>query len=152
MVLPSGTVTTLVLTAAVVTTAASVTIGVVRPDIADVDALVAGTLTYAGVAAVVVAIDLAALAAAGALLGDRMDERDVSLLVLVLAVAVYGPLRTWLGSGVRRLMFGRRGDRYDVVSSFAARLESTSRVDEQRPRWPGRSWRRSRCRSSGSRW
>jgi two-component system NarL family sensor kinase len=30
-------------------------------------------------------------------------------------------------------MFGRRGDRYDVVSSVAERLESTRRVDEQLP-------------------
>ncbi len=137
LLVPAGTLTTVVLTAAVVTTAASVTIGIVRPDLADVDALVAGTLTYAGVAAVVVAIDLAALAAAGAWLGDRMSERDVSLLVLVLAVAVYGPLRSWLGAGVRRLMFGRRGDRYDVVSSFAARLESTRQVEEQLPALAG---------------
>ena len=116
---PEGALTTAVLVAALGATAASVTIGIVRPELADVDALVAGTLTYAGVAAVVVAIDLAALAAAGAWLGDRMDERDVSLLVLVLAVAVYGPLRAWLGAGVRRLMFGRRGDRYDVIMATA---------------------------------
>ena len=33
--------------------------------------------------------------------------------------------------------FGRRGDRYDVVSSFAARLESTRRVEEQLPALAG---------------
>ena len=43
VVAPSGTVTGVVLAAAVVLTAISVTVGVVRPDIADVDALVAGT-------------------------------------------------------------------------------------------------------------
>ena len=73
------------------------------------------------------------LALAGSLLGERLDERDVTILVLVLAVAVYGPLRGWLGAGVRRLLFGRRGDRYDVVSAFAARLEETRTVDEQLP-------------------
>ncbi len=43
----------------VVLTAVSVTVGMVRPDIADVDALVAGTLIYAGVAGLVIALDLA---------------------------------------------------------------------------------------------
>ncbi|MGZ8735761.1 MAG: hypothetical protein ACXWW7_01205 [Nocardioides sp.] len=131
--LPSGGLTTLILATAVILTAVSVAIGVVRPELADVDALVAGTLTYAGVAAVVVGLDLAVLALTGALLGERMSERDVSLVVLVLAVAVYGPLRTWVGAGVRRLMFGRRGDRYDVVSAFAARMEKTRTVEEQLP-------------------
>ncbi len=133
LLLPSGGLTTLILATAVILTAASVTIGVVRPDLADVDALVAGTLTYAGVAAVVVGLDLAVLGVTGAVLGDRLSERDVSLLVLALAVAVYGPLRTWVGAGVRRLMFGRRGDRYDVVSAFAARMEETASVEEQLP-------------------
>ena len=130
---PSGTLTTVVLSATVILTAVSVTIGVVRPDIADVDALVAGTLTYAGVAAVVVGLDLLMLAVAGSVLEDRIDEREVTILVLVLAVAVYGPLRTWLGAGVRRVIFGRRGDRYGVVSTFAARLEETRTVEEQLP-------------------
>ena len=44
--------------------------------------------------AVVVGLDLPCWRLAGSLLGDRLDERDVTLLVLVLAVAVYGPLRT----------------------------------------------------------
>ena len=137
VVAPSGTVTGIVLAAAVVLTAISVTVGVVRPDLADVDALVAGTLTYAGVAGLVVALDLLILAVGGALLGDRLDERNVTLVVLVLAVGVYGPLRAWVGAAVRRMLFGRRGDRYDVVSAFAARLEETRSVDEQLPALAG---------------
>ena len=128
-----GTVSTAILAVAVLTVSASVAVGVVKLDLADVDTLVAGTLTYAGVAAIVVGVDLAVLAIANELLGSRLDERDVTLLVLVLAVAVYGPLRTWLGGRVRRLMFGRRGDRYGVVSTFAARLEDTDSVQEQLP-------------------
>ena len=80
------------------------------------------------------------------LLGDRLDEREVTLVVLVLAVAVYGPLRAWLGAGVRRVLLGRRGDRYDVVSALAARLEETGTVDEQLPALAGAVARRSGCR------
>ena len=132
-----GPLTTVALNLAVATLAVSVTIGMVRPDLGDVDALVAWTLTSAAVAAVVVAVDLAALAAASRLLGDRLDEREVTVVVLVLAVVVYGPLRGWIGGGVRRVLFGRRGDRYDVVSALAARLESTGSVEEQLPALAG---------------
>ncbi|QBR91056.1 sensor histidine kinase [Nocardioides euryhalodurans] len=133
----SGAWTTLLLNLAVATLAASVAIGLVHPNLGDVDALVAWTLTSAAVAAVVVAVDLAVIAAGSSLLGERLDERRVTLVVLVLAVVVYGPLRAWLGNGVRRLMFGRRSDRYDVVSSLAARLEETGSVAEQLPALAG---------------
>ena len=129
----SGGLTTVLLDVAVITLAASLGIGLVRPDLGDVDALVASTLTTAVVAAIVVAVDLAVLAAGTALLGDRLDQRDVTLVVLVLAVVVYGPLRSWLGGLVHRLLLGRRGDRYGAVSALAARLEAISTVDEQLP-------------------
>lgn len=132
-----GVVTAVLLDAAVAALAVSVTIGLVRPGLGDVDALVAWTLTTAVVAAFVVAVDLAVLAAGTALLGERLDERDVTLVVLVLAVVVYGPLRSWLGGLVHRLLLGRRGDRYGAVSSLAARLETTGSVDEQLPALAG---------------
>lgn len=132
-----GILISIVLNIAVSTLAVSVAIGLVRPGLGDVDALVAWTLTTAAVAAVVVAIDLALLALASELLGDRLDQREVTLLVIVVAVAVYGPLRGWLGGGVRRLLFGRRSDRYGAVSGLAARLEATGSVDEQMPALAG---------------
>ncbi|MCY4728706.1 sensor histidine kinase [Nocardioides sp. STR2] len=129
----SGGVTTVLLDVAVITLAASVAIGLLRPDLGDVDALVTWTLTTAVVAAIVVAVDLSVLAAGTALLGDRLDQRSVTLVVLVLAVVVYGPLRSWLGGLVHRLLLGRRGDRYGAVSALAARLETIGTVDEQLP-------------------
>lgn len=128
-----GVVTTILLDLAVAALAVSVTIGLLRPGWGDVDALVAWTLTTAVVAAIVVAVDLAVLGVGTALLGDRLDQRDVTLVVLVLAVVVYGPLRAWLGGLVHRLLLGRRGDRYGAVSALAARLETIGTVDEQLP-------------------
>jgi len=128
-----GVVTIILLDLAVAALAVSVAVGLVGPDLGDVDALVAWTLTTAVVAAIVVGIDLAVLAAGTALLGERLDERDVALVVLVVAVVVYGPLRSWLGGLVGRLLLGRRGDRYGAVSTLAARLETSGTVDEQLP-------------------
>ncbi|WP_210503414.1 sensor histidine kinase [Nocardioides xinjiangensis] len=132
-----GLVTTVLLDLAVAALSVSVAIGLVRPRTLDVDALVAWTLTTAVVAAVVVAVDLLVLAAGTAVLGERLDERDVTVVVLVLAVVVYGPLRAWLGGLVRRLLLGRRGDRYGAVSALAARLETSDSVDEQLPALAG---------------
>lgn len=129
----SGGFTTVLLDVAVITLAASLAVGLLRPGLGDVDALVAWTLTTAVVAAIVVGIDLAVLAAGTALLGDRLDQRDVTLVVLVLAVVVYSPLRGWLGGLVHRLLLGRRNDRYGAVSALAARLETIGTVDEQLP-------------------
>jgi two-component system NarL family sensor kinase len=42
-------------------------------------------------------------------------------------------LRLWIGGLVRRLLVGRRADRYTIVSTLAERLESTGRVDDQLP-------------------
>lgn len=128
-----GVVVSVLLNVAVAVLAVSVAVGLVRPTLGDVDALVAWTLTSAAVAAVVVTVDLVVLAAARAALGDRLDEREVTLAVLVGAVVVYGPLRSWVGSGVQRVLFGRRADRYGAVSALAARLETSGSVPEQLP-------------------
>ena len=118
---------------ALLATSVSVVIGVVRPGTGDIDALVGGTLVYGGIAALFVLLDLGVLAAAAALLGDRFQERQVTVLVLVLAVAAYGPLRSWLTAQVRRRVLGRRRERYEVVSALAERLEESGGLEEQLP-------------------
>jgi signal transduction histidine kinase len=118
---------------ALVTTSVSLVIGVVRPQTGDIDALVGGTLVYGGIAAGFVVLDLLVLAGAAAVLGDRFEERQVTVLVLVLAVAAYGPLRSWLTAQVRRRVLGRRGERYEVVSALAERLEQSGGLEEQLP-------------------
>ena len=125
---PSGTLTTVVLGVAVTLTAVSVAVGVVRPDLADVDALVAGTLTYAGVAGVLIGLDFLLLGLAGAFLGDRLDERGVTVLVLVLAVAA--TVRFAGGSG--RACTGS-------CSGGAATDTAWCRRSRRRWRRPGRS-------------
>lgn len=130
---PGATVTTVALVACLAVTGVSVAIGILAPDVTDVDALMGGTLVYALVAGSVVALDLALVATVDTLVGERLDQRQVTLLVLLVAVAAYGPLRTWAAAAVRRLLVGRRGDRYDVVAGLAARLEESGDVHAQLP-------------------
>ena len=129
----NGPIGLFALVTALVVTSVSLVIGVVRPQTGDIDALVGGTLVYGGIAAGVVLIDLVVLTAASRLLGDRLQERQVTLVVLVLVVAAYGPLRSWLTTLVRRRLLGRRGERYEVVSALAEQLEESDALEQQLP-------------------
>jgi two-component system NarL family sensor kinase len=133
LVIPNGVPMIVGLVLCLAVTSGSVAIGILKPDLTDVDALVGGTVVYAAVAGAVIALDLALVTGLNAVMGERLDERQTTLLVLLVAVAAYGPLRSWLGALVRRGLVGRRGDRYDVVSNLAARLEESSDVQAQLP-------------------
>lgn len=133
IVLHNGWIVTIALVVAFAVTGASITIGILDPERWDVDALLAATGVWSAVAAIVVVLDLALLALLDGVLGERLSEGDATLLVLLLAVTIYGPLRTWAGAVVRRVLVGRRGDRYAVVTELAARLEEYGDVRRQLP-------------------
>lgn len=130
---PTGTIAEIAIVLCLAVTCASVVIGIRNPYVRDVDALIAGTLVYGLVAGVVIALDVALVALVDLLVAERISERRVTLFVLVVVLAAYGPLRTWLGTLARRLLVGRRGDRYTVVTGLAARLEEAAGVETQLP-------------------
>lgn len=130
MLFPSTTVS-IDLAVAVGLTGLAVTLGILRPRVVDIDRLLGGTLVYGGLAVGVVVLDLAVLAATGALLGDRFGEENAVPLALLLVAGVYGPLRAPLWRFVRRWVLGEREDPYRVVSGLAERLERSDGAGEQ---------------------
>ena len=78
LLVPTSLITYIALFAAVIATSASIAAGICRPDLVDIDGLVAGTVVYAGVAGCVVILDFAVLAATSGLLGDRLDQREIT--------------------------------------------------------------------------
>ena len=64
---------------------------------------------------------------------NQLNQRDVMITVLLLAMLLYVPLRNLIWTRVRRLILGRRSDRYQVVSDLAARLETSGSVTDQLP-------------------
>lgn len=130
---PSGALASYMLFTAVAATSVSVTIGICAPDRYDVDGLVADTVAWGAVGAIVIGLDLAMVAVVSRTMGDHLDQRDVTLVVLLLTVLLYAPLRSLLWVRVRRALLGRRGDRYQVVTGLAARLESSGSVADQLP-------------------
>ena len=130
LVLP-GDGTSFALSVAVGLTGTAVAIGLLRPRLVDIDQLLGGTLVYGGLAVAVVLLDLAVIAAAGALLGDRLGERDATLLALLVVTALYVPLRAQAWRFVRRWVLGRREDPYRVVAGLAEQLERSGDLEEQ---------------------
>ncbi|OPG05736.1 hypothetical protein B1L11_34660 [Microbispora sp. GKU 823] len=119
------------LTVAVILTSASVAIGIVRPDLVDVDRLLGGTLVYGLLLALTFVLDLLVLGGAGRLLGPRLNEGE-RLVIAVFAVAIlYAQLRHRLWRLVRRWIVGDRDDPYHVMSGLAERLERTDDSEAQ---------------------
>ena len=118
---------------AVAVTSISVVIGICEPDRYDVDGLVADTVAWGAVAGIVIGVDLVVVTAVSRLFGDQLNQRDVTITVLPLAMLLYIPLRNLIWARVRRLILGRRSDRYQVVSDLAARLETSGSVADQLP-------------------
>jgi signal transduction histidine kinase len=82
-------------------------------------------------AAVLIAVDLAVVTALTRTLGDSLAQRQVVLVVLLLTILLYGPLRQRLSRWVRRRVLGDRADPYDVVAGLASTLETTEEGPEQ---------------------
>jgi signal transduction histidine kinase len=119
------------LSVAVALTGSAIAVGLLRPRAVDIDRLLGGTVVYGVLGVGVVLLDLAVLAAAGAVLGERFGERDATLLTLLIVAAVYVPLRAPLWRLVRRWLLGEQEDPYRVVSGLAERLERSDGADEQ---------------------
>jgi signal transduction histidine kinase len=109
----------------------AITIGIVRPTLVPVVDLLNGTVVFAVLSAVLVVVDLGVVAALDLVLDDSLDQRQVVLIVLLLTVLLYGPLRQRLTAVVRRLVFGERGRPYDVVAGLASTLEQADDGEEQ---------------------
>lgn len=131
--LHNGWVVTVALMLALAVTGASIAIGILDPELRDVDALMGGTVVWATVAGTVIVLDLMLVALLDGVLGERLDQRDTTLLLLLVAVTIYAPVRSRITALVHRLLVGRRGDRYSVVTELAARLEESGDVHRQLP-------------------
>lgn len=111
--------------------AVAMTIAIVDPGLVSIDDLLVRTSTYAVLSAAIVGIDLAGLALLAAVLGDKLDQRQVVLSVLLVSALVYGPLRVRVSRWIRRLLLGTRADRYDAVAGLASQLETTDDGEAQ---------------------
>jgi signal transduction histidine kinase len=118
------------LTVAVAATAAAVAVAAVDPGVLDVDRLLGDTLVLGVPVLVTVVLDLTVLGGTSWLLGDRVGGAEGLVVALVVAVAVWLPLRERLTRRVRRLVGGRE-DPYDVVAGLARGLEHSPGPEDE---------------------
>ncbi|MAO34541.1 MAG: histidine kinase [Zunongwangia sp.] len=98
---------------------ASVVIAVTRYRLYAIDRLLSWTLVYALLIAGIIAIDVLIVVA----VGSAIDDRVAMLLAVVAVTVAFAPLRGRLFAVANRLVSGRRGDPYAVVSSLGDRLD-----------------------------
>lgn len=101
---------------------ASVVIAVTRYRLYEIDRLLPWTLVSALLVVAVVAIDVLAVLA----VGSAIDDRVAMLLAVVVVTVAYAPLRGRLFALMSRVVSGRRGDPYSVVSTLGDRLEGSA--------------------------
>lgn len=131
LVLDLGVLTGAVFFVCITLTPIAMTVAVVNPRVVSIEDLLGRTVLLSALALVLVVVDFLVVAAITWTLDDEMAQSQVVLLVLLTTVLLYGPLRTRLSRGVRRLFFGDRANPYDVVAGLASTLESTDEGAEQ---------------------
>lgn len=71
----------------------SMTVAIVNPGLVSIEDLLGRTLVYGGLSLLIVGVDLAVLAGLTSVLGDSLAQQQVVVLVLLVSVALYEPLR-----------------------------------------------------------
>ena len=110
--------------------AAAMSVAVLDPGLVPISDLLARTTVWALLACVILAVDLAAVAALGTLL-DGLAQGQVVAVVLLISVLLYAPLRQRIWVWGRRLATGRRDNPYGTVADLASTLEGTDDGPEQ---------------------
>lgn len=106
---------------------ASIVIAVTRYRLYAIDRLLSWTIVYAVLIAAIVVVDVLVVLA----VGSAIDDRVAMLLAVVAVTVAYAPLRGRLFAFASRLVNGRRGDPYAVVSSLGDRLERSADTRSQ---------------------
>lgn len=109
----------------------AMTVAIVDPALVSIEELLGRTVVYGALAGLILVADLAVLTALTTFLDDSLSQRQVVLIVLLVSVLLYGPLRSRLARWAQRLMLGRRADPYDVVAGLASILETTDEGPRQ---------------------
>jgi signal transduction histidine kinase len=106
---------------------------VLRYRLLDIDLVIRRSLVY-GVLSIGVATVYFGLAAApGLTLGNQIPV-EWAVLLTIIAAAAFQPLRRRLNSLADRWVFGQRVNRYQLLTTFGARLEQTVELGDLLPR------------------
>lgn len=111
----------------------SIAIGVLRPDVLDVDRVIRKSLVYGLLWAVIAAVYMAAATGLGLAAGRRLPV-ELAIAITVAATVAFQPARRRLERLADRWVFGVRADPARVVTRLGAALEETVETEQLLPR------------------
>ena len=100
------------------------TLAMLFANLFDVDVVITRTLVYGSLSLVVAACYLLVVAATGLLVGEGAG-RLAPLVGAAIVALLVGPLRAFLQSRVRRLVYGMRAEPYAALSGLGRRLAAS---------------------------
>jgi signal transduction histidine kinase len=99
-------------------------VAILRHGLFDIDLLINRTAVYGTATALIAAAYVGVVSYLGALLGTSRSLPVAALAAVVVAV-VFAPVRAAVQRLVNRLMYGERGDPYEVLTRLGRTLEAT---------------------------
>jgi signal transduction histidine kinase len=119
--------------AAIASLPIAIAVGVLRPDLLDVDRLIRRSLVYAALWAGIAAVYVVAAAGLG-LAASRRFPLGLAIALTVGATLLFQPARARLERTADRWVFGTRTDPAHLVSKLGATLEDTVELESLLPR------------------
>ena len=119
--------------AAIASLPIAIAVGVLRPDLLDVDRLLRRSLVYAALWAGIALVYVAAAAGLG-LAASRRFPLGLAIALTVGATLLFQPARARLERSADRWVFGTRTDPAHLVSQLGATLEDTVELESLLPR------------------
>ncbi|TNC28448.1 GAF domain-containing sensor histidine kinase [Amycolatopsis alkalitolerans] len=111
----------------------AIVIGIVRHRLFDIELVVRRSVVFAALSLLIAVVYFGLAAAPGLALGDRLPV-ELAVVLTIIAATAFQPLRSRLEGIADRLVFGRRVNRYQLVTEFGAALERTVELGELLPR------------------
>jgi signal transduction histidine kinase len=119
--------------AAIASLPIAIAVGVLRPDLLDVDRLIRRSLVYAVLWAVIAVVYVTAAAGLG-LAASRRFPLGLAIALTVAATLLFQPARARLERAADRWVFGTRSDPAHLVSELGATLADTVELESLLPR------------------
>ena len=109
-----------------------IVIAILRHRLYDIDLVVRRSVVYGVLSLIIAALYLGLAAAPGLALGDAIPV-ELGVVLTIIAVAVFQPLRRRLDRLADRVVFGERVNRYQLLTAFGASLEQTVELRDLLP-------------------
>jgi signal transduction histidine kinase len=111
----------------------SIAFGVLKYRLYDIDLVINRAVVYGALAALVTAIYLLVVIAAGSLIGYAYNPVLSAIAAAIVALA-FQPARRWAQRVANRVIYGKRATPYEVLSELSSRFAETYSLEDALPR------------------